>query len=186
MVVAAVAAVAAGNAFILFLNTSYLKDFIRRRIELLKGNVLSPLGLTAISMDDKSKRFRMPLERIPERFRPLYGYENMVDAYRRLAQICRKMNIPFVLLLNFDDYRHVLRGRTPTVILPAARGPLKQIEEEGYLVVNPQDRIFNYLQKNDLDFRAIWISKKDPHSNAIRHRFLAEELFEQLMKADLL
>jgi lysophospholipase L1-like esterase len=168
------------------LNTSYLKDFIRRRIELLKGNVLSPLGLTAIPMNENSKRFRMPTERVPERFRPLYGWDNMVDANRRLAKICRTMEIPYVFLLNFNDYRFRLRGTTPTVVPQYVRDFVKLNQEEGYLVVDPQDRIFNYLKQNDLDHTAVWITKKDSHSNSIRHRFLAEELFEQLTKASLL
>lgn len=171
---------------LLSLRTSYLFDFIARRIELLKGNVLTPLGLTAIPMDDVSKRFRMPLERIPERFHPLYGWDNMVAAHRRLAQLCRKMEIPYVFLLNFNDYRYRLRGTTPTVVPKYVRELAQLCQEEGYLVVDPQDRIFKYLKQNGLDHTAIWISENDSHTNSIRHRFLAEELFAQLSNAGLL
>lgn len=170
----------------LSLHTSYLVDFIRRRIELLRGNILSPLGLTAIPMDDGTKRFRMPMERIPERFRPLYGWDNMVEAHRKLAQICQTKGIPYIFLLNFNDYRFRLRGTTPTVVPQYVRDVLKLYQEDGYLVVDPQDRIFNYLQQNGLDHTAVWITEKDSHSNSIRHRLLAEELFEQLEKARLL
>lgn len=168
------------------LSTSYLWEFINRRIDLFKGNFINPLGLKVMPIDDATKRFRMPMERIPERFRPLYGWENMLDAYRRMAKICQDMNIPYVFLLNFNDYRFRLRGRTPTVVPKYVRDLVIQLQEEGYLVVDPQERIFNYLKTNGLDHTAIWIKKKDSHSNAIRHRYLAEEVLEQLEKADLL
>ncbi len=170
----------------LSLRNSYLWDFIRRRIALLKGNILSPLGLTAIPMNEDLKRFRMPLERIPERFRPLYGWENMVEAYRRLARICNKKKIPYVFLLNMNDYRHRLRGITPTVVPHTVRDLVQLNQNEGFLVIDPQDRIFSYLEQNELDTTAIWITGKDSHTNAVGHRFLAEELFEQLVKARLL
>ena len=170
----------------LSLSTSYLWDFIDRRIELLRGNFINPLGLTVMPVDDATKRFRMPVERIPERFRPLYGWDNMLDAYRRMAELCQKMGIPYVFLLNFNDYRFRLHGSTPTVVPRYVRELVIQLQEEGYLVVDPQDRIFDYLQQNGLDHTAIWIKKKDSHSNAIRHRFLAEEVFAQLEKANLL
>jgi len=96
------------------------------------------------------------------------------------------MEIPYVFLLNFNDYRFRLRGSTPTVVPQYVRDFVKLNQEEGYLVVDPQDRIFNYLKQNDLDHTAVWITKKDSHSNSIRHRLLAEELFAQLTKASLL
>lgn len=168
------------------MNTSYLIDFISHRSELLKGKFVLPVGLTPVAPEEETKQFRMPEERIPVRFRALYGWDNMKEAYRRLAQICQKIHIPCILLLNMDDYHFRLRGDTPTVIPHYVRDLIPFWQEEGYLVVDPQDRITTYLEQQGLDTTAIWVSEKDSHSNAIRHRFIAEELLEQLVKADCL
>lgn len=168
------------------LDKSYLQDFIWRRSELMKGKFLPPVGLTPVFPETGNKQLRLPEERIPKHFRPLYGWDNMINAYRKLADICRTMDIPFVLLLNLDDYRYRLYGHTPTVIPHHVRDLLSIWQELGYLVVDPQDRIFEYLQQNGLETEAVWVSKEDSHSNVIRHRFVAEELFEQLTKAGLL
>ena len=110
----------------------------------------------------------------------------MFAAHIRLAHICREMKIPYVFLLNFSDYTFRLRGHTPTVVPSYVRELVQLLQEEGYLIVDAQDRIFQYLVQNDLDSSALWISEKDSHSNAIRHRFLAEELFDQLVQSPLL
>ena len=152
-------------------STSYLYDLIWRRSEQLKENFLLPIGLVPVIPEEGKRQLRIPEERIPERFRSLYGWDNMVKSYRRLAQICRRMNIPYVLLINMDDYRSRLRGNTPTIIPHHVRELLNLWQEDGYLVVDPQDRITEYLEQQGLDTTAVWISTKDSHSNSIRHHF---------------
>jgi len=129
---------------------------------------------------------RMSEGDLPERFLPLYGWNNMVEAFLRLGRICREANIPCVLLLNMDDYRFRLRGRTPTVI-PHYVGELVDLcRKQGYLIADPQDRITTYLEEQGLGTTAVWISEKDSHSNPVRHRFVAEEIVEQIARAGLL
>ena len=66
------------------------------------------------------------------------------------------------------------------MILPHVREFVKNIKNEGFTIVDPQDRILKYLKENDLGFKAIWVSDKDPHANSIRHRLMAEEVFEKI------
>ena len=170
----------------LSLQRSYLVDFVMRRVELLKGSPLLPVGLIEVAPDKKSGRLRMPEGDIPERFQPLYGWDSMVEAFLRLGRICRDANIPYMLLLNMDDYRFRLRGRTPTVIPHHVRKLVDLCRKQGYLIADPQDRIAAYLEEQGLGTVAVWISEKDSHSNPVRNRFVAEEIFEQVARAGLI
>jgi lysophospholipase L1-like esterase len=162
------------------LRTSYLADLVKRRYAILRGAALLPISLIGVPQDERSLRYRLPEDRIPERYRPLFGRENMINAFSRLAAIARSRGIPAVFLLNMDDYSHRLAGRSPTV-LP---GPVRRLAEfcmnEGYIVVDPQDRIMDYLERNSLRTRDLWVSESDSHPNELRHRLVAEELFVRL------
>jgi len=168
------------------LRKSYLGGLVHRRLAIARGSHLLPASLAPVPPDEETMHYRMPEERIPERFRPLYGRKNMVAAYLRLARVARERGIPYVLLFNMDDYQNRLRGRTPTVLPYETRGLAALCEEEGYLVVDPQERIFRYLTENGLGTETLWISETDSHTNAIRHRFVAEELLDRLETAGLL
>jgi len=165
--------------------TSYLAELLKRRWVILRGSSLLPISLIGVPMDERSLRFRLPEDRIPERFRPLYGRENMANAFSRLAAIARSRGIPAVFLLNMDDYSHRLAGRTPTVLTRPVRDLAEFCAREGYLVVDPQDRIMEYLAGNSLRTQDLWVSESDSHPNEVRHRFVAEELFDRLREAGL-
>ena len=165
---------------------SYLLELVRRRVAIIRGSRLFPAGLSRVEPDTKSKRYRMPEDRIPERFRPLYGWENMKEAYRELGRLARERGIPYVVLFNMDDYSFRLAGKTPTVLPRNVREVAALCGEEGYLVVDPQDRVAAYLEENGLGTQAVWITPKDSHTNVLRHRFVAEELYERLRSAGYL
>jgi len=162
------------------LKKSYLAELVKRRYVILRGSSLLPISLTGVPLNEESLRFGMPEDRIPDRFRPLFGRENMIDAFNRLAVIAGSRGIPVVLLLNMDDYSHRLEGRTPTVLPWPVRHLAEFCEKEGYIIVDPQDRIMDYLTNNSLRTQDLWIGERDSHPNRIRHKLVAEELFERL------
>lgn len=170
----------------LSLGRSYLVELLRRRLAILRGSELLPSGLTHAVQDGRSLRFRPPVDEIPERFRPLYGWDNMVDAFLRLAAIGRDRDVPYLLLLNMDDYRQRLAGKTPTVVPRFVRELAEICRGEGYHVVDPQERVFRYLRENDLGTTAVWISETDSHTNPLRHNFVAEEILSVIGEAGLL
>lgn len=59
-------------------------------------------------------------------------------------------------------------------------------KSDRFMIHLPSLPVYLYLKQNGLDHTAIWISENDSHSNSIRHRFPAEELFAQLSNAGLL
>jgi lysophospholipase L1-like esterase len=168
------------------LRKTYLGGLVRRRLAIARGSHLLPASLSPVPPDEETMHYRMPEERIPERFRPLYGRENMVAGYLRLARLARERGIPYVLLFNMDDYRHRLLGRTPTVLPYETRELAALCKEEGYVVVDPQERVFRYLTENSHGTEALWISETDSHTNSIRHQFVADELLNRLETAGLL
>jgi lysophospholipase L1-like esterase len=167
------------------LRTSYLLNLVKRRYAILRGDALLPISLIGVPFDERSLRFRPPEDSVPERFRPLYGRENMINAFSRLAAIARSRGIPAVFLLNMDDYRHRLAGRSPTVLPKIVRNLAEFCKNEGYIIVDPQDRIMDYLTRNSLRTQDLWVSEKDSHPNEIRHRLVAEELLARLREEGL-
>jgi lysophospholipase L1-like esterase len=170
----------------LTLRRSYLTELLRRRLAILRGGKILPSGLTHAGQDERSLHFRPPVEDIPEKFRTLYGWDNMVDAFRRLAGICRERDIHCLVLFNMDDYSPRLAGKTPTVMPRFVRELAEMCRKKGYLVADPQERVFRYLQENVLDTTAVWISETDSHTNPIRHGFIAEEILAVTEEAGLL
>ena len=165
---------------------SYLLELVRRRLAVLRGGAILPLGLFGVTPEEGTLRYRFDPARIPERYRPLAGWDNMVNAYGRLARLARERGIPAVLLFNWDDYRFRLSGRTSDARPKGVRQLGELCARAGYLVVDPQDWIFRYLVENHLDSHALWISSSDSHTNPLRHRLVAEALLEQLIQANAL
>jgi hypothetical protein len=165
---------------------SYLAELIKRRYVILRGSSLLPISLVGVPQHERSLRYRMPEDRLPDRFRPLFGRKNMVGAFSRLASIARSLGIPAVLLFNMDDYSHRLEGRSPTVLTGPVRYLAEFCEKEGYFIVDVQDRIVDYLMSNSLHTRDLWIEESDSHPNEIRHHLVAEELLDRLRREGLI
>jgi hypothetical protein len=85
-----------------------------------------------------------------------------------------------------DDYRHRLAGRATTVLPKPVRNLADFCKSEGYIIVDPQDRIMDYLMRNSLRTQDLWVSERDSHPNEIRHRLVAEELFARLREEGLI
>ncbi len=168
------------------LRKSYLAELARRRLALLRGATILPIDIFGVTPEEGTLRYRFDPARIPERFRPLAGWNNMVGAYEQLAHLARKRGIPFVLLFNWDDYSLRLAGRTADIRPREVRQLADLCARAGYRIVDPQDRIFRVLTENHLDSRALWISSSDSHTNPLRHRLVADELLEALTQADAL
>jgi hypothetical protein len=170
------------------LKHSFLLELIERRLALLAGDQeLLPRGLFVAAMDPKRGRFHIPDDLIPERYRPLQGWDAMRRAYHRLAQRARAEGIPHAVLVNAHDYRAQLAG-DPGDVQPQAIRDLKQslAAEDGYLVIDPQVRVLAYLREHQLTNLALWVDPSDSHMSALHHRLAADEILEQLTTAGVL
>jgi lysophospholipase L1-like esterase len=162
------------------LHRSYLLEMLKRRISILRGRVLPPWGL-ATADADPSGRYVFTPGKVPERWRPLAGWENMTNAFRHLAKLARARGIKAVLLFNWDDYRARLTGHTSDARPAVVQELADQMATEGYVIVDVQERVVAHLQKRNLPASAVWVSPKDSHTNALRHRLIAEELRDRIM-----
>jgi len=79
-----------------------------------------------------------------------------------------------------------LSGRTSNVLPLEVRELAESCKGLGYLVVDPQDRVVDYLQKNQLGNLALLVSPQDPHPSALRHWLVGEELAAPLQRANAL
>src|SRR5262249_45018541 len=82
-------------ANLLTLRHSYIAELVQRRLGLLKGAHLVPRGLSVATVDPATGRYRIPEDQISERYRPLQGWDHMVEAYHRLATLARARRIPY-------------------------------------------------------------------------------------------
>jgi lysophospholipase L1-like esterase len=167
------------------LHTSFLAMLVQRRAALLRGFHLAPAGMVGVPIDPQD-RYRLPKSRIPVRYRPLQGWDNMVTAYRRLARLARERGIPYAIAFNWNDYRPRLSRRVDDVLPPHVRELAEACEREGYLVIDPQERILRHLRVRGLSHEVLTIESDEVHSSALRHRLLAEEIVARLDTADLL
>jgi lysophospholipase L1-like esterase len=162
------------------LHRSYLLEMLKRRISILRGRVLSPWGLVAADADPYGRYVFSP-GKVPERWRPLAGWENMTNGFRRLAKLAQSRGIPAVLLFNWDDYRARLSGKTSDALPAVARELATQMATEGYIVVDVQERVVGYLKERKMPAAEVWVSPNDSHTNALRHRLVAEELRDRIL-----
>lgn len=168
------------------LRRSFLADLVRRRLDLVRGGEVLPVGLIGAPIDERTRRYQIDPALIPARYRPLFGWENMERSFERLATLARRRRTPVVLLFNVDDYRARLAGRTADVRRKGVREFADRLRSKGYIVVDPQDRIFGHLRQHHLDSSALWISSADSHTNSLRHRLIADELLDALTRAGAL
>jgi hypothetical protein len=159
---------------------SYLAEVGRRRWWTLQGRTLAPLLVFGIEPDRQSGRYLLDENRIPARYRELAGWDRMEGAFFRLAKFARAREIPVAVLLNFDDYRARLAGRTDDVRPRVVRELCDRLRSAGFTIIDPQDRIIAHLREHGLPGNALWLSTSDSHSSPLRHRLVAEELFAVL------
>ncbi len=162
------------------LRRSYLLEMVKRRVKILLGREITPWGLVGADADIHGRYVFSP-EKVPERWRPLAGWENMTGAYRRLARLAGEKGIPALLLFNWDDYRARLAGRANDARPGVVRDLATAMAAEGYRVVDVQERAVGYLKQHNLPASAVWITPKDSHTNAVRHRLVAEELRDRIL-----
>jgi lysophospholipase L1-like esterase len=167
------------------LRRSFAKELIDRRRSFLSGESQDPIRLYATVSDERTGRFLFDSSRIPKRYRRLVGWDQMEGAFDRLATICKQRGIRPVLLINIDDYTNRLARRTTDIRPGRVRELAAHCANEGYLVVDPQDRITAYLQAHRLDSTAVWLSPSNTHMNVLRHGLVAEELLQRLEESGL-
>jgi hypothetical protein len=168
------------------LRHSYLAELVRRRLALLGGADLMPNGLFVAALDPDTGRYRIPDDRIPERYRPLQGWDRMVEAYRRLAALARARNIPYAVLVHWDDYGPRLAGQVDDVLPERVRVLKRILAAQGYIVIDPQDRVVEILRRQRLPVQALWITPTDTHMSRLYHRIAAREILERLDGASVL
>ena len=168
------------------LRRSYLAEIVRRRLALLGGATLMPNGLFVAALDPDTGRYRIPDDRIPVRYRPLQGWDRMIEAYRRLAALARARNIPYAVLVHWDDYGLRLAGQVDDVLPERVRGLKRMLAAEGYVVMDPQDRVVEILRRHGLPAQALWIAPSDSHMSRLFHEIAAREILGRLEGAGVL
>ncbi len=168
------------------LRHSYLAELVRRRLARLGGATLLPSELFGTALDPETGRYRIPDDRIPERYRPLQGWDRMVEAYRSLAALARARAIPYAVLVHWNDYGPRLAGRGDDALPERVRGLKRTLAAEGYIVIDPQDRAVETLRRQGLPGQALWIKPTDTHMSRLFHRIAAREILERLDGAGVL
>jgi hypothetical protein len=168
------------------LRKSFLREVVRRRRARRKGRHPPPLGLVAVEQDPETGRYRLPPAGVPERFQPLAGTENMLAALDRLGRLANARRVTPILLLNWDDYGARLAGRSRDALPRWVRDLARRSAANGYLVVDPQDRITDHLLRHRLGNEALWVTPTDSHTSPLRHRLTADELVDTFRAAGIL
>lgn len=168
------------------LSRLYLADLVSRRLALLRDEAPLPLDLVGVEPEERSRRYRMDRERIPERYQALYGWDNMEAAFLHLRQLAAARGIPALLLFNPDDYTGILAGERTDARPRPERELGERLRRAGYRIVDPQRRIVRYLRARALPTSSLWIRKTDSHTNPVRHRLLAEALLVELGRSGVL
>jgi lysophospholipase L1-like esterase len=151
------------------LERSFLSEAIERRIRWLTPRATS-FGLFEVPPDEGSGRLLLRPAEIPERYRPLAGWDNMVAAFHRLAKMAKDRGIPAVALFDAGP-RH-----------------LKEIcAGDGFVIAESQHRVLRYESEHGVDrYSALRISRSDSHPNALGHQLIAQTLLEALLRAGTL
>jgi hypothetical protein len=171
---------------VLTLKKSYLWELIERRLRFFLGRYVPPMDMIQAPWDARRGRFVVDPEVVPLRFNHLAGWDNMVEAYRRLARTAKSAGIVPVMAITWADYRGRIRHNRKEA-LPQNVLELKNLcRKEGYVVVDAQDRIVRYLKKNDLVASSLWLSSKDNHMNPLHHSLMAREIIRILEREGIL
>ena len=118
---------------------------------------------------------------VPERYRPLLGTENMLQALDRLARPRPRTSNPPGRPVRLEL---AAGGSRPAESHYSSRIAVKQwCAARGYLVVDTEQRVVQYLESNHLDASVLWLSSSDPHPSVLRHRLIAEELVDALVRS---
>jgi hypothetical protein len=156
---------------------SYVAELIRRRLAAARGVRLRPLDLSVMAPRQQMRPQReLGRERFPERFWPLFGWDNLEQAYRRLAGISRERRIPAIVVFVGTDRPDAASVRTLKALAT----------EEGIVSVDPRERIRAYLQETGRKPESLVLSRRDPHANPELHRLIAEAIFEAIVRRGLL
>jgi hypothetical protein len=167
------------------LRTSFLAELVRKRVARLRGWHLFPGRMVAVPVGPDD-RYRLPPERIPERYRGLQGWESLLDAYGRLARAAAQRELPVAVVFNWNDYRPRLAGLVDDVLPAHVRQLAAFSKERGMLVIDPQERVLATLRDRNLSHGDLWAGPEDRHSSALRHCLVAEEIAERLVGAGLI
>lgn len=166
------------------LRTSFLAELVRKRMARLRGWHLFPGRMVAVPVGPED-RYRLPPDRIPERYRGLQGWKALLAAYGRLARSAGERGLPVAVVFNWNDYRARLAGVVDDVLPAHVRQLAAFSEARGLLVIDPQERVIATLRERRLPHESLWTDPDDPHSSALRHRLVAEEIAERLALAGL-
>jgi lysophospholipase L1-like esterase len=160
---------------------SFLFELMRRRWRAWRGKRVSSSTLVPVPFDESSRLPNLTAEKVPARYRPLLGTENMLQALDRLARLARQYGIRPVVLF---DWNSPQADPAKAESHYSSRVAVKEwCAARGYQVVDTEERVLRYLQSHDLDARALWLSSSDPHPSVLRHRLIAEELLASLVRS---
>ena len=160
---------------------SFLFECVRLRWRAWRGKRVNSSTLVPVPFDESSRLSTLTAEKVPARYRPLLGTENMLQALDRLAGLARKRGIRPVVLF---DWNSPQADPAKAESHYSSRIDVKEwCAARGYQIVDTEERVLRYLQSHDLDVSALWLSSSDPHPSVLRHRLIAEELAAALVRS---
>jgi GDSL-like Lipase/Acylhydrolase family len=160
------------------LRKSFLFELMRRRWRTWRGKRVRSSTLVLVESTGLSN---LKADEVPERYRPLLGRANMLQALDRLAKLAGKYRIRPVVLFDWNVPEAdpaKAESHDPSRLLVK-----RWCAARGYLVVDTEEGVLRYLQAHHLDASALRLSAKDPHPSVLRHRLIAEELFASLARS---
>jgi GDSL-like Lipase/Acylhydrolase family len=160
---------------------SFLVEFVRRRWRARRGKHVRSSTLVPVEVDPTTGLSNRRPEEVPQRYRPLLGMGNMLQALDRLASLARAYGIRPVVLFDWNDPQAdpaKAESHDPSRLLVK-----RWCAARGYLVVDTEEPVLRYLESHGLDSGALRLSSSDPHPSALRHRLIAEELLAALVRS---
>ncbi|MGC8742108.1 MAG: SGNH/GDSL hydrolase family protein [Candidatus Sumerlaeaceae bacterium] len=121
-------------------------------------------------------------ELVPPEYRFLVGWDNMVQALRRMCQACHKRHIQAYCLLHYDirALEVALHGD------PSAQELMRPWRvaalQAGFVLVDPLPEIVGYAKKKRIGLESFVLSPRDIHPSPLGHRLIAETLAKQLLE----
>lgn len=165
-------------------NDLWLAGFIFRPGFLLTPYVftLHPVALARGTFFNSDVFFHSDLQPlIPEEFRPFYGWEPLVDAYKRLAAECERRGIPLIALISSAE---LFTDRPDLQHDPKFEGFAQMSKELGIDRVDTFAAVRRHASEHGLTEAEYSIDyPRDTHPSPLRHALIAEALNSKVTAA---
>jgi hypothetical protein len=122
-------------------------------------------------------------ERIPERYRPLVGWPAAYAALGRIRELAAQRGAAAYFLQDLYWFEYPSPGSPPGDFFAQL---FERVDRLGYFIVNPARELLAFLGQNQYASRALWLTPRDGHPNAVRHALTAKVLYRRLVETGVL